>query len=319
MYPHESGFVYWTKKAWGNFGSFLDGWLLTWIVIIDQAIYPRIFVDYLHNIHEFDYWSSWGICLAFVAVCFCVNLLGVESVGISSTLFSILALLPFLIFFVLGFLYEDFQPSRLLITEGEWNTGLYLSVLVWSTCGYDYAGFLGTDLKNPKKNFPRVMSIAVLLMTLTYVMPIITTISTYPNISQVTEGYYPLVASHLGFGEWLKWLMIGGGFVSCAGTFNAVCTLFCSPPLFVPSFLLPSLCSLFFSPLLLFPHLFPYLFPHLFFSSFEKKVLENDFDSAEGNGQEEASSGHLQVVSKDQSSADGPHLLLSHHLRAHFV
>jgi hypothetical protein len=29
-----------------------------------------------------------------------------------------------------------------MVTEGDWDAGLYLSVLIWATCGYEYAGFL---------------------------------------------------------------------------------------------------------------------------------------------------------------------------------
>jgi hypothetical protein len=32
--------------------------------------------------------------------------------------------------------------SPWLVTYGEWDAGLYLSVLIWATCGYEYAGFL---------------------------------------------------------------------------------------------------------------------------------------------------------------------------------
>ena len=29
-----------------------------------------------------------------------------------------------------------------MVMEGDWDPGLYLSVLIWATCGYEYAGFL---------------------------------------------------------------------------------------------------------------------------------------------------------------------------------
>jgi amino acid transporter len=34
---------------------------------------------------------------------------------------------------------------------------LYLSVLLWATCGFEYSGFLAGDVDKPRRTFPIVM------------------------------------------------------------------------------------------------------------------------------------------------------------------
>src|SRR2546428_8133904 len=48
MLPVEGGYYQWVKRAFGPFVGFVNGWL-SWIYsLIDMAIYPVLFVQYLH-------------------------------------------------------------------------------------------------------------------------------------------------------------------------------------------------------------------------------------------------------------------------------
>ena len=99
-------------------------------------------------------------------------------------IFSALALLPFVIFFAAGFFSDRFDPHAWVETAkgkaiastrpcaravgvancvffrlrpDEWDVPLYLSVLLWATCGFEYSGFLAGDVDKPRRTFPIVM------------------------------------------------------------------------------------------------------------------------------------------------------------------
>jgi amino acid transporter len=219
--PDTGGFLYWVKIAFGEFPSFIDGWIVNLTVVVDQTIYPLIFVSYLEPLVSFTPWSKYLVCLGFIALCLLINLLGAGSVGNSSKIFSAATLAPFIIYTILAFSAPQFTTGPWFVTYGTWDPGLYLSVLIWATCGYEYAGFLIADVRNPAKNFPIAMVGVVGLMTATYLLPIAATVGTAGDPSLIHEGAYPFLAEELGYGYWLVYILMAGGIMSSLGTYNA--------------------------------------------------------------------------------------------------
>jgi amino acid transporter len=103
---------------------------------------------------------------------------------------------------------------------------LYLSVLLWATCGFEYSGFLAGDVDKPRRTFPIVMigtylsppaSVracrgdtdggsrlvhpgSIFLMIATYFFPIAMAIAIAEDPSEITEGAYPALALEIGLG-----------------------------------------------------------------------------------------------------------------------
>jgi hypothetical protein len=44
------------NSAFGEFPSFMDGWIVNLTVVVDQTIYPLIFVSYLNPLIDFTPW-----------------------------------------------------------------------------------------------------------------------------------------------------------------------------------------------------------------------------------------------------------------------
>lgn len=224
--PHKGGFLHWMKRGFGDFVSYLDGWMMVIVVIIDQALYPIIFVSYFEKtgVWELTYWTRYAVCIVYIFICLLVNLTGVKNVGNASKIFSLVTLLPFAVFVGAGLFSPKLDWSVLWHTEGSWEyASLYLSVLIWATCGYEYSGFLAGDVKNPKRDFPLVMISSVFLMVLTYLLPIGIGMATWPleRHTDIQEGFYPVLADNLDIGKWVGWTMTVGGLMSTMGTYNA--------------------------------------------------------------------------------------------------
>jgi len=182
-----------------------------------------IFVSYLSNVYEFNGWQSFLISLGYILIALTLNLAGISSVGGVSTILSIVTLLPFAIYVASGFVSSELDFSRWIQTDmdgdGDWDLALYLSVLVWCTCAYEYAGFLCGDVHNPARTFPMAMCTVVFMMIGTYLLPLSITVATTHDLSTITDGSYPDLAANLGNGEWMSWMMIVGGLASTMGTY----------------------------------------------------------------------------------------------------
>ncbi len=73
-------------------------------------------------------------------------------------------------------------------------------MLIWSTCGFEYSGFLAADVDKPHRTFPFAMIGVIALVVASYLLPIATAIAVAPDWTQLTEGSYPDLAEHIGIG-----------------------------------------------------------------------------------------------------------------------
>jgi len=49
-----------------------------------------------------DFWSAWGVSIAYIGVCMVINLLGIANLGRATFFFSLFTLVPFALFSILG-------------------------------------------------------------------------------------------------------------------------------------------------------------------------------------------------------------------------
>lgn len=147
----QSGFIMWIKRGWGDFYAHLDTLLVNIIMVLDLALYPGIFLTYLQAlVHEFKAgvlsgWKGYPVNVLFVLTGGAINIIGLKAVGNSAKILTILTLLPFVLFVILGFASKEFDGSRLASTKHpDPDYPLYFSVLLWSMCGYEYSGFLAS-------------------------------------------------------------------------------------------------------------------------------------------------------------------------------
>src|ERR1700719_4966205 len=85
MLPEEGGYYRWVDRAFGRFWAFQNGWLTWMYSLVDMAIYPVLFNQYLHyfapnlNVH-----FEWIISLAMIWGATWINLRGSVRVGATS-------------------------------------------------------------------------------------------------------------------------------------------------------------------------------------------------------------------------------------------
>jgi amino acid transporter len=96
MLPAEGGYYQWVKRAFGRFWGFWNGWL-SWVYsLVDMAIYPVLFIQYLrYFIPGLTPLQAWGFALVMIWGATWLNLQGTRSVGRASGWFVVLVLAPF--------------------------------------------------------------------------------------------------------------------------------------------------------------------------------------------------------------------------------
>jgi amino acid transporter len=118
------------------------------------------------------------------------------------------------------------------------SLGLLGGILVamWNYMGWDNASTIAQEVERPQRTYPRAMIAAVVLVSLTYVLPFFAVyLSGIPSSSFAADGSWASIAGQIGgkiLGiEWLRFAVVLGGMMSGFGMFNALVMSYSRLPL----------------------------------------------------------------------------------------
>eukprot|EP00164_Ancoracysta_twista_P016196 GFYU01027064.1.p1 GENE.GFYU01027064.1~~GFYU01027064.1.p1 ORF type:complete len:303 (+),score=69.75 GFYU01027064.1:69-977(+) len=180
LLPVTGGYIVWVNAAFGTHLAFHNGYW-NWVVnVIDNTLYPVLFMDYLKPIlapdteeGEIDY-GLWALSLVMVASVTAMNLRGVEIVGTMSIVFMVIVIIPFCI--VIGMVLEKGLVSldawSYVPPYSELKLGPLMMVLLWNNCGYDNCGSCAGEVKKPGRTYPMGLGISVFIVSLVYCIPV---------------------------------------------------------------------------------------------------------------------------------------------------
>ncbi|KAK7252552.1 hypothetical protein RIF29_36586 [Crotalaria pallida] len=222
MFPENSGYVVWVSTALGPYWGFQQGWMKWLSGVIDNALYPVLFLDYLKSAIPAlgggypRVIATWGLTILLTYM----NYRGLTIVGFFSVFLGVFSLIPFV---VMGFIsIPKLKPKRWFVTNLKgvnWN--LYLNTLFWNLNYWDSISTLSGEVDNPKKTLPRALFYALVLVVLAYFIPLAVGIGAVPlNRESWTDGYFSDVAMIIG-GGWLRWWLQAAAAMSNMGMFVA--------------------------------------------------------------------------------------------------
>ena len=237
--PAEGGYYAWVRWGLGNFWGFQEAWLSLTASIFDMAIYPTLFVFYLRQMSPWFGEGNHGILagLFVVITCAALNLAGIRVVGITSLWLFFLLSLPFGLIVLLSPVRTGAFAEPHAASAGA-SMGLLGAVLVamWNYMGWDNASTIAQEVERPQRTYPRAMIAAVVLVSLTYIVPFVAVYFTgIPASSFGEDGSWAAIAGQIGgkvMGfEWLRFLVTIGGMMSAFGMFNALVMSYSRLPL----------------------------------------------------------------------------------------
>jgi len=231
--PFEGGYYAWVRRAMGNFWGFQEAWLSLVASIFDMAIYPTLFVLYLERLFPWFAVEHRGVMVALgvVAVCALLNIAGVRVVSTTSLWLFFALSAPFIAIvciapFKLGALAS--AVTKPTTSNVDILTGLL--ICMWNYMGWDNASTIATEVERPQRTYPRAMLVAVVIVALSYIVPVAAMWMTGLSSSAWETGFWADIAGMLG-GPLLRVGLALGGIISGFGMFNALVMSYSRLPL----------------------------------------------------------------------------------------
>ncbi|KAE8702221.1 putative polyamine transporter [Hibiscus syriacus] len=195
-FPQNGGYVTWISSAFGPFWGFQQGFWKWFSGVMDNALYPVLFLDYLkHSFPIFNHLAARQFPL-------------------------MLSLLPFLVMGIISI--PRLKPRQWLVVDFEkvdWRG--YFNSMFWNMNYWHKASTLAGEVENPSKTFPKALRGAVILVVLSYLIPLLAgTGSLRSSHSEWIDGYFAEVGMLIG-GFWLKWWVQAAAAMSNLGLFEA--------------------------------------------------------------------------------------------------
>uniref|UniRef100_A0A1J3IS63 Polyamine transporter RMV1 n=1 Tax=Noccaea caerulescens TaxID=107243 RepID=A0A1J3IS63_NOCCA len=224
MFPENGGYVVWVSSALGPYWGFQQGWVKWLSGVIDNALYPILFLDYLESgipILGGGIPRIAAIFVLTVALTY-LNYRGLSIVGFAAVLLGVFSILPFAVMTFMSI--PKIEPLRWLVVSKkmkgvDWN--LYLNTLFWNLNYWDSISTLSGEVDNPTKTLPRALFYALFLVVLSYIFPVLSGTGALPlNQKLWTDGYFGDVGKVIG-GAWLGWWIQAAAATSNMGMFLA--------------------------------------------------------------------------------------------------
>jgi amino acid transporter len=218
--PEEGGYYVWVRRALGPFWGFQEAWLSLCASVFDMAIYPTLFVLYLGRLWPAA--ASGGAAMAVgvgvVILCAAVNLRGSRAVGRTSEWLVLLLLAPFGALCAFAWLAPGPAPAA---AGGHGDLVAGLLVAMWNFMGWDNASTVAGEVERPQRTYPLAVLGALVLVVLTYVLPVAAAARSGLPAEAWTTGAWVDAGRVLG-GAGLGTAIVAGGMVCGLGMMDAL-------------------------------------------------------------------------------------------------
>ncbi|KAH6777076.1 Amino acid permease family protein [Perilla frutescens var. frutescens] len=222
MFPENGGYVVWVSSALGPYWGFQQGWMKWLSGVIDNALYPVLFLDYLKSAVPIiaDGFPRVIAVLGITVALTYMNYRGLTVVGWVAILLGVFSLLPFLVMGVVA--VPKIEPSRWLVLDlNNVDWALYLNTLFWNLNYWDSISTLAGEVDDPGRSLPRALFYGLILVVLSYFLPLLIGTGAIPlDREEWSDGYFSDIAKVLG-GVWLRVWVQGASAVSNMGMFVA--------------------------------------------------------------------------------------------------
>jgi amino acid transporter len=236
MLPEEGGYYKWVRRAFGPFWAFQNAWLTWMYSLVDMALYPVLFNQYLAYFYPgLGTGARWEISLAVIWIGTAVNLRGARPVGNLSIVAGAFILLGFLALTVLALPHVTHAPWVPFAKGGSGTmgaVGVGLSLALWNYTGWDNASTVQGEVREASRTYPRALAFALPLVMLGYLLPLTATLGVSDWTAWHEGGWPAIAAASAGrAGTVLAFWIAAAGLVSALALFNALLLAYSRVPL----------------------------------------------------------------------------------------
>jgi amino acid transporter len=227
MLPEEGGYYRWVDRAFGRFWAFQNGWLTWMYSLVDMAIYPVLFNQYLrYFLPGLDARAEWIISLAMIWGATWINLRGSARVGRVSIVAGSFVMLGFLVMSILSVRHITHIPWRPFASEeghGIGGLAVGISIALWNYIGWDNASTVQGEVKDASRSYPRALAFALPFVAVGYLISLLAALGATDWTTWTDGGWPQIAAAAVGNGgQWIAAWIALGGMVSALALFNAL-------------------------------------------------------------------------------------------------
>jgi amino acid transporter len=232
--PEEGGFYIWVRRWMGRFWGFQETWLTLAGSVFEMALYPNLCIDYIGQFAPGVVAGHRGLILGFamIALCTAWNVLGVRSVGEGSVWLNVALLAPFVALTVLALGSGKFGGGAGAVAVPLRHADLLGGVLIamWNYMGWDNLSTIAGEVETPQRTYSRAMFGAVLLVVVSYLIPVGAIARTGIDPNRWTTGGWVDIGRIVG-GETLAIAIALAGVIGAIGSFGALMLSFTRLPM----------------------------------------------------------------------------------------
>jgi amino acid transporter len=227
--PARGGYYAWVRRGLGPFWGVQEAWLSFAASLFDMAIYPALFTAYLARLWPPAAAHPVAIGVSFVGVCLLWNLRGLEAFERLAAVLAVALLAPFAVLAAMNFGGFGLEPEVLEPAHKSESTGALAStdvlgallISMWNFMGWDNASTLAGEVRDPQRNYPRAVGLALILVVCTYMLPVVGGAVAGANPSHWLTGAWVGHARNTA-GAWLAFAVCVAGMVSPLGMFASL-------------------------------------------------------------------------------------------------
>ena len=219
-FEQTGGPYLYAQKAFGSAVAFEVGWLIWLARLTAFAANCNLMISYLSL-----FWAPANtgmmralIIFVVVAALTVLNVVGVRQAAIASNIFTIGKLVPMLIFIAVGLFFINPHSFALGARPATGAFSQSVLLLLYAFTGFEMAVIPAGEIKNPQRDLPRALLIAMAVIALTYILIQVVCIGTLPDLAKSTK---PLADAGMRFmGIWGARIIAAGAIISVAGNLN---------------------------------------------------------------------------------------------------
>jgi amino acid transporter len=210
------------RAAFNPAVAFEIGWLI-WVVRITAfAANCNLLINYLSYfwISATDTFWRALVIVSVVTALAVINLVGVRQAALVGNFFTVGKLVPIIIFCGAGLFFlnrQAFAPGA-SPTTGAFSQSVLL--LVYAFTGFEMATIPAGEVRDPQKNLPRALLIAILVVAVLYILIQIVCVGTLPELAQSQKPLADAGSRFLGTAGGA--IISAGAIISITGNLNVL-------------------------------------------------------------------------------------------------
>ncbi len=208
------------REAFQPAVAFEIGWLIWLARMTAFAANCNLLINYLSFFWlpaTTPFWRASIIVLVVIALAV-INLLGIRQAAIVSNAFTIGKLVPIIIFIAAGLFFLNPQAYEFGASPTTADFSKSVLLLVYAFTGFEMATIPAGEVRDPQRNLPRALLIAILVVAILYIMIQVVCVGTLPGLGSSQKPLADAGSQFLGAAGGA--IISAGAIISITGNLN---------------------------------------------------------------------------------------------------